>query len=368
MKIGFVVLALILLSACTNSGKSTANLNKAEDPEATFEWNAFSHKLLTGKIGDYAVQMELMNEDSLLRGTYFYEKTGIAITLAGKISKSGEIELNETNNQGEITAIFSGKYNAATSLSGLWGKINEKTKIPFTLTVTSNTNDVFSKTDRSNKNCSFTNNVPADEEMMPWDTMCTSLSISLIKLNSNTATSANKINQSIEKNTCTFSVGEKRVTSIDAFLKSVDESSEYGFEQEVWSNLVSLSKTTCCIEINSFYYAFGSAHPYAFGNFYNYDLATGKSIKLEDLLVPNFDRELNQIAEKIFVQTNGNDGWFYEKGKFQLNSDFAIYPSGLLFQFDAYEIGPYAAGSPSVFIPFQKISHLIKKDGLLANE
>jgi hypothetical protein len=61
---------------------------------------------------------------------------------------------------------------------------------------------------------------------------------------------------------------------------------------------------------------------------------------------------------------NGKEGWDFEPGKFKINNNFIIQKRGLLFQFNAYEIGTYLT-RPSVFIPYAQIKDLIKEDGIL---
>jgi len=53
--------------------------------------------------------------------------------------------------------------------------------------------------------------------------------------------------------------------------------------------------------------------------------------------------------------------WDFEPEKFILNNNFALTPTGVLFQFNRYEIGAGALGAPVLFIPFSKIEDLIIK-------
>jgi hypothetical protein len=82
-------------------------------------------------------------------------------------------------------------------------------------------------------------------------------------------------------------------------------------------------------------------------------------------LIPNYSDELNKIAEEKFIKINGNYGWDFQPGEFKLNNNFALKKGGLLFMFNSYEIGTYAAGNPQVFIPYHEIKKLIKSGSLL---
>lgn len=356
----------IALFSCS-SDNSLPNREKTKSAkEDKFVLKKTNYYELEGFINNSPVKMELISQDSLIHGSYVDVNDGISKQVNGKIYQNGELELNETDNFGDITAIFSGKFSSATHLSGLWGKINSKNKLAFELKLNSTKKLEFSIEHLTNKNCSTIQNIPEGDEMMPWDTMCTTLKIDLLKLKVQNELISEKINQALEKEYCKFAVGEVRPKTIKEFIQSVNNvEQDYGFEQEIWGRIESFSHQTICISISSYYYGFGAAHPYSFGNFYNYNCNTGKLVTLEELFIPNFKNKLNSIAEKLFIEANGDELWWFEKGKFELNRDFAIMPTGLLFVFDAYEIGPYAAGAPEVFIPYSKIIHLIKDKSLL---
>ncbi len=129
--------------------------------------------------------------------------------------------------------------------------------------------------------------------------------------------------------------------------------------------MVTNDNNIICINIGESFYGFGGAHAQTVNNSYNFDIRTGDIITLDDILVQNYAETLNKIGESIFIETNGSEGWQFEQGSFELNRDFAITPGGLLFSYDQYEIGPYAAGFPEVFIPYKDINNLIKPNGLL---
>ena len=111
----------------------------------------------------------------------------------------------------------------------------------------------------------------------------------------------------------------------------------------------------------------GGAHPMSGISYTNYYVKTGQEIKLNEILIPNFSDKLDAIGEKIFVKTYDEieSVWFFKRGEFKLNENFSILAGGLLFTFNTYEIGPYAAGAPEVFIPYRDIQEIINPDGIL---
>lgn len=71
--------------------------------------------------------------------------------------------------------------------------------------------------------------------------------------------------------------------------------------------------------------------------------------------------------EEFFINEYGPlNEWDFENGTFRLNNNFGILQTGLIFCFNPYEVGSYAAGSPMVFIPYAEIAGLIRPDGILS--
>ena len=117
----------------------------------------------------------------------------------------------------------------------------------------------------------------------------------------------------------------------------------------------------------------GGAHPNSYLKFENVNLHSADKIELRDILIPGFENELNLITEGIFRQKKklGKDdnleekGYWFTDNKFKLNDNFGIDDKGLYFYFNSYEIAPYVVGPTELFIPYSKISNLIRGDGIL---
>lgn len=118
---------------------------------------------------------------------------------------------------------------------------------------------------------------------------------------------------------------------------------------------------------------FGGAHPNSFFGFMNYNKLSGKEYKLSDLLVNNYDNELDKIGEKIFRKDKGltdnqdleKAGYWFKDGEFVLNNNFVITKTGLKFLFNQYEIASYAQGITQIEIPYSKIKYLVKPNSVL---
>lgn len=115
------------------------------------------------------------------------------------------------------------------------------------------------------------------------------------------------------------------------------------------------------ITVNGSDYFYGAAHPSSYSQSLVFDLSTGEIVALKDLFEANFEKKLAKIAERNFIRENGKDGWDFTpgNGSFPLPEHFLIGAKGLNFAFGQYEIGPYAAGMPTFFVPFEQLKEFI---------
>ena len=121
-----------------------------------------------------------------------------------------------------------------------------------------------------------------------------------------------------------------------------------------------LYQTDKIVSIAYNYYQYsGGAHGYSGFATFNYDRQTAKSITIDNLST-NI-AELTTIAEKVFVQKNGDikDFWF-ENEKFYLPNIFYFTETQIVFYYSIYEIAPYAAGSVTVEIDYNQVKNLVE--------
>jgi hypothetical protein len=325
------------MSEATNNSKQDVVINPhAQQPPAL---SMVFHKKLNGTIGNIPVTMDITRIDSALNGSYYYNKIGTALQLNGSIRSDGEFIIFEQRNT-DTTGIFSGIFKFDSLLEGKWTNPKTKKSLPFKLTLV--TEYIAS--------ISFINR--KELRLIIVRTKDTSVSRNI----NQTLLNLLKINSSVDD-------FENYVGGPDT-EEVGDPDAEEGETYESHNcELIHNDNNYICIRINSDYNTVGAAHPYS-GSI-NFDLITGNQIALDDLLISDCQNKLNQIGEKLFIETNGDDGWFFEKGKFKVNNNFAIKPDGLLFSFNPYEIGAYAFGAPKVFFPYSIIKDLIKPDGVL---
>ena len=125
------------------------------------------------------------------------------------------------------------------------------------------------------------------------------------------------------------------------------------------------------IQIDRYLYA-GGAHGSTYTGFINWNTKAGKKIGLNDLFVPDYERKLSAIAEKIFrkdeklTDTSSLKNYFFKDEKFALNDNFLVTPVGIRFLYNEYEIKPYVDGTTELLIPYAQIKSLLRPNTVVS--
>ncbi len=134
-----------------------------------------------------------------------------------------------------------------------------------------------------------------------------------------------------------------------------------------------VTDTLGIVGICSFWWSPGGAHPLATIHYLNLDAATGKTLKLSDLLVPDYKQILDSVGETEFRYVHKippivslADQWRFKDNKFSLNDNFLIKNDGLAFMFNEYEVSSYANPAGGLTLSYYAIKGIIRKDGPLA--
>jgi hypothetical protein len=346
-----VGITICLLSiACNNQSTQKDKVEAAQTDDMTIKSTNNFYKKFHGNIGnDIKLTMDLTLSDSTFSGSYYVENDAAFYLITGQLLASNEITLKAQNEKYKEVAVFHGKLMSPQIFEGTW--ISGKTKFPFTLTEVQNNDMQIIFQELRSQNC--------DAKKKDTSKRCSYIDINMIRLALPNNSASEKINTAITK----LIIGNQ-YQSINQYLKSVNDNQEFFSEVNIDFTVESNEEELICIGYLSYQYDDGAAHPLFSVTFKNYDLKTGEEITLDMLFKREFEGKLNQLAEKIFVDMNGKEGWDFEPGKFKINNNFIIQKRGLLFQYNDYEIGTYLS-RPSVFIPYAQIKDLIKEDGIL---
>ena len=225
----------------------------------------------------------------------------------------------------------------------------------------------FKKFTLKAENC----DMPFDDDMEIDEDWCNTREINGLKVSMKDAEVAQKINVLIEKEITGAGGGKKK--SLKQFIAEIKNSSNEAGEMEYMQDsytcrLADSSNTFLSMYIFFEYYAFGAAHGQHGSSVLNIDLKTGNQIKLKDVLVDNYKTTLKSLAKRKFLAQNGNEGWWFlteDDRPFELPEAFSITRKGITFSYQHYEIGPYAAGAPEVFLSIKDLGSLLKENPYL---
>jgi len=225
----------------------------------------------------------------------------------------------------------------------------------------------FTKFTLKSENC----DLPISDGMEIDEDWCNTREIDGLKVSMKDAEVAQKINVLIEKvitaGPMWSAPGTGKEKSLKEFMADIkntsNEDGDIDYMQDSYTcRLADSSNTFLSMYIFSEYYGFGAAHGQHGISVINIDLKTGNQLKLKDVLVDNYKSALKALGKRKFLEQNGNDeGWFLEDGQpFELPDVFSITRKGITFTYQVYEIGPYAAGAPEVFLSIKDLGSLLK--------
>lgn len=153
--------------------------------------------------------------------------------------------------------------------------------------------------------------------------------------------------------------------------------------EEVWVS--HLNKTTFIHQRNKFvtfkqftYIHFcGLLHGMPHNTIRVFDLEKQKEIKLKDILISGKEKELANVLLEAYQQEAFEDkipqSWvdYLKEGENWEKSitdeeiiNFSFEAYGIKFQYNPYEISPYAEGMPEFIVPYRKLKNIIKDEYL----
>ena len=329
-------------------------------------------KYFKGSIGDALdLKMKLVRTGEQLNGTYYYEKIGTRIDLRGTLDKNSNILLQEFDPAGKQTGEFKGLWQVDPAdnmikISGNWSKPpGDKAadkKIVFSIheepiSFTGGEVDVVSKAIKEN------NKKLVYEIKAVYHQLSGGNNPNFEKFNQVVRTAVTKKVATFKKEVQPEPEEEPRPEN--SMGSDLDVSYKIELAQD---DLISV-----VFSVSSYYQ--GAAHPNSYTEPVNYDLKNGRVLKLSDLFKSDA-KYLNALSTysvtdlKKQSKQKGADGMLDDSS---INSgagpsaknyqSWAITKRGLGINFDAYQVGPYAAGPQYVLVPYASIKDLINPDG-----
>ncbi len=347
----------------------------------------YFYKRLEGFLGSQNITMNLTKEDSVAVGNYFGTDSDMPVSFSYNsfIDNYGNVYLEESesdeNSLSSPMGSFNGSFSTGSTLEGIWYNQDSTVSYPFFVKESYPPGSVkillkhFGDEYRLSNDSGFAQIDFIYPQLIELeDTVVRSI------INSRFLNSFLKDYLYAENDTSFNSLEEIKSFFINRFKNEVENNYQlYSGRIVDWQNafiteITYNSNYILSSKSISFSYE-GGAHPITFIKRESINLLTGKEIVLSDIFKPGFETLLNKRAENIFKITYGFDpetdldslGFTFENGKFKLNENFSISESGLIFQFNQYEIAPYSFGAPTVFIFFDDILDLLKDNSIISN-
>lgn len=169
------------------------------------------------------------------------------------------------------------------------------------------------------------------------------------------------------------SVTTKRAvtSSLDEFTRGQFDgapSDSWAYQLSVTPNYIGHVNDVELIRIDSYEFT-GGAHGLPYSEHLMFDQKLKRQIKLNDILIsgkkPKFEA-LAKAAYKKWVAEFYDDIKDYEKTwPFSLTDNVTLTDKGVDIVYQPYAIAPYAAGMPTLSLPYQQLSGIIKPQYML---
>ena len=330
-------------------------------------------KHFKGSIGSTLdLQMKLVREGDKLTGSYFYQKVGTRITLRGTVDKDGNLTLDEFDPSGKQTGVFKGLWKVQAddgliTLAGNWskppGEKGEDKKTAFSvheepINFTGDVDVVAKSIKENNKKLKY------------------EIDAQYPQLTGGNNPHFEKFNQAARALVMKTVAGFKKDMAPDESEEPRPEGS-MGSDLGVGYTIALAQDDLISVQFDIGSYYQGAAHPNSITEVVNYDLKNGKQLKLADLFKPG-SKYLQTLSTYCIADLKKQSK---EKGV-ELFEDqikegaaptaknyesWTITKRGIGINFDAYQVGPYAAGPQFVMVPYSALKDLIKPDGPIAH-
>lgn len=359
-----VMIAITGIMACNQQPKQQQT-QEAAAPSPYF------YMQLKGTIGDLTVTMQLLKTGpDIYRGYYCYDKVGEPIDIWGSPDSSKQLTLYE-NSHSDEEITFRGKLDEEGNFKGIWRGAG--TSHPFSLKADSDKAIPFDVLYAKDSASLLANNplspVAQASNCIVWPAAGVSEDVAgFIK----SAISEGKVNsdpkQLVKKDIDSFLLFYKG-SAIDLDTTELKEGSagaSWDWTSERDMKIVWNRYPLLVLEYFSYDFT-GGAHGNGGASYQTLDLAAKKVLAVEDVFKGDYKavlaRELEQsFRRKYKVPEDGSVKEMLVVESIEPNNNFILTNKGVMFSYMPYEIGPYALGQVSLFVPYDHIKEVLKED------
>jgi hypothetical protein len=363
-------------NSATNEQSAPTRDQSAQPQAAGGAATVIETRFFKGSIGTgLGMQMKLLREGDKLTGSYSYVKVGKKIDVRGSVDQGGNVTLEEFDPAGKQTGLFKGVWklneDGAVEIAGDWTRPNGDKKTKFSL---------------QQQPIEFTNGVEIASRQIKENNkkLRYDIYIEYPQLTGSTDPNYEKFNQTVRSLMSRKATAFKQEATPDPEQELPDQEERPANEpdpESVNSDInieyaVALAKDDLIsIEFTVSSYSAGAAHPNSFTEVVNFDLKSGKPLKLADLFQPG-SKYLQALATYCIqaltkqAKDEGPDGmldeaWIERGAAAELTNydNWTITRKGLGITFDPYQVAAYAAGPQHVVASYSALQEIIKTDG-----
>jgi hypothetical protein len=355
----FAITCCVLVS-CGKKTKQAAQTAKIPDPTKT----AFYYLHLKGTIGTEPITMDLVKSGPwIFRGYYTYDKIGEPILIWG--SPDGEKIFLYENTDRDEERLFSGKLDSLGGFKGIWR--GKGTHYDFDLKPSPENTvslDVLYASDSINL-YPGNPNTPTGQatNSIVWPAAGTDEATAAFIRNSITggkpiADARRYMLRDIDSFLVTYKVNERDLDTSEGIPATANWAADADMKI-VWNQYPLLV-------LEYFSYEFtGGAHGNYGAHYQVLDLEKKKILRPEDFLKPGYKTalvpELEKSFRKIYKMEDGESIETMLLTKEIIpNDNFLVTDKGIGFSYSPYEIGPYALGQVTLFVPFKNIKAVLR--------
>ena len=312
--------------------------------------------------------MKLVRSGDQLTGSYFYQRIGTRINLRGTLDKDGNLTLEEFDPAGKQTGLFKGlwqvdKNDGMIKIAGNWSKPPGDKAADKKTAFSIHEEPIYLSGDAD----VVTKQIKESQKKLVYE-----ISAQYPQINGTSNPNFEKFNQAarapVLKTVAEFkktmaAAKEEEPPPADSMHSDLTIDYEFGLAQD---DLVSV-----LFFVSSYYQ--GAAHPLSNSEPLNFDMKNGKVLKLSDLFKPGakyLPALSTYCVADLKKQSKNKQGMLDDAS---INSGAApsaknykswtIRKNGIGIEFDAYQVGPYAAGAQSVVVPYASLKDLINPEG-----
>ena len=360
MRTILIAITCCILVSCGNKHKQTTAV-----PVPNLTTTPYYYIQLKGTLGDKPITMQLIKTGTwVFKGYYSFDKEGEPITIWGSPNDNGKIVINENTDPKE-ERFFTGQLDSIGNFKGIWR--GKGTSYPFTLKADFSDAiglDVYFASD-SVKLLPGNPGSPTGEasNILLWPSASTDeATADFIRKAVTDGKSIQNVHQYVKRDVDSFLLSYKTSANYLDTTDGIPASANWSAEADmkvVWNHYPLLV-------FEYFSYEFtGGAHGNYGAHFQVLDLEQKKILKPADVFKPEYKTvlvpELEKSFRKVFKMDEeaSLDNMLLQK-EIKPNDNFFITDKGVSFSYTPYEIGPYALGQVTLFVPFDRIRSVLK--------